>query len=159
MCLPISRLLPITAPPLCTALSPGPLTVPSKDLKPFDLPKMRCFKETLKMGGGDTNRKKTTYLVGEFSGFFFLFFCIFQVCFFLVHSSGLSISHSCAHVCALSFLVVCVFQFLFCFLKNFGFAVGGQRRSQRLDPTWQGWDRRRPTAAERISVFKAFENK
>lgn len=37
-------------------LSPGS-PHPCKDLKPFDLPKMRCFKETLKMVS-DTNRKK-----------------------------------------------------------------------------------------------------
>lgn len=75
--------------------------------------------------------------MGEFSGFFFLFFffCIFQVCFFLVHSSP---SLTPVHVCALSLFWLCVCLFLFCFLKNFGFAVGGQRRSQRLDPHMAG---------------------
>lgn len=58
----------------------------------------------------------------------------------------------------LFFLVVCVFQFFF--FKNFGFAVGGQRQSQRPDPPrGRARTRGRPTAAERISVFKAFENK
>lgn len=144
MCLPISRLLPITSAPTlhdqgkAALLCPqGHPPYPCKDLKPFDLPKMRCFKETLKMGGGDTNRKNHLFGGRVFRCFFFSFFLYFPS-FFLVHSSGLSISHSCAHVCALSFLVVCVFQFLFCFLKNFGFAVGGQRRSQRLDPHMAG---------------------
>lgn len=76
--------------------------------------------------------------MGEFSGFFFFSFFFLYFPSLFLFSSFLSISHSCAHVCAFSFLVVCVFQFLFCFLKNFGFAVGGQRRSQRLDPHMAG---------------------
>ena len=46
------------------------------------------------------------------------------------------------------------------FQKNFVFAIDGQRRSRRLDPPGSRVGTRgRPTAAERISVFKAFENK
>lgn len=59
--------------------------------------------------------------------FSFFFSCVFQVCFPLVHSSGLSISLSRTR--GFFFLVVC-FSFS---LKNFGFAVGGQHRSWRLD--------------------------
>lgn len=112
---------------------------PGKDLKPFDLPKMKWFKETSEMGQGqrgDTNRKKTTCLMGEFSGFFF-FLYFPSLCFSLVHSSGLSISLLCTCVRVL-FLFGCVCLSLFVFLKNFGFAVGGQRRSQRLDPLMAG---------------------
>lgn len=42
----------------------------------------------------------------------------------------------CTCVCSLFWLCVC-FSFVF-FLKNFGFAVGGQRQSQRLDPHMAG---------------------
>lgn len=46
------------------------------------------------------------------------------------------------------------------FKSNFGFAVGGQCRSLEAElPHSRGRTRGRPMAAERISVFKAFENK
>lgn len=95
-----------------------------------------------------TNRKKKKHL---FDGRVFrLFFSVFSLS--LVHSlwSGLSISPTHESSYSLSFFgCVCVSVF---FKRTLDFAVGG-RRSQGWIPTWQGWDRGRPTAAERISVF------
>lgn len=135
-------------------MSPGSL-YPCKDLKPFDLPKMRCFKETLKMGGGDTKQEKTTCLIGEFSGLFvFLYFPSL-----LLFSSFLSISHSCAHVCALFFGCVCVSVFVLFFKELWICRWWAAPVPEAGPPHGRAGTRGRPTAAERISVFKAFENK
>ena len=100
--------------------------------------------------------KKNTCLMGEFSGFFF-FFCFPSLS--LVHSSGL-VSSSLPHEssCSLSFfLVVCVFQF---FSKELWICRWWAAPVPEAgSPCGRAGTRGRPTAAERISVFKAFENK
>lgn len=48
---------------------------------------------------------------------------------------SLHLSLPCTCVCSLFWLCV---SFSFFFFKNFGFAIGGQRRSQRLDPDMAG---------------------
>lgn len=106
--------------------------VPKQGLKSLIFQRQGGSKKPLKWNGvgSDTNRKKkNTCLMGEFSGFFFFFlFSKFVISSFLW--SGLSISPTREFVLSLFFGCVC-FSF---FQKNFGFAVGGQCRSRRLDP-------------------------
>ena len=129
------------------------------------LSETRWFKETLKMGwGGEWHKqgkKKTnTCLMGEFSGFFFLCFPSLS----LVRSSRGLISPSSPHKssCSLSllffffflFLGVCVFHFFFkelCVCHWWAAPV-----LEAGPPRSRVGTRGRPTAAERISVFKAF---
>lgn len=134
---------------------------PGKDLKPFDLPKMKWFKETSKMGQGqrgDTNRKKTTCLMGEFSGFFF--FPVFSKFMFLFSSFLWSLHLSPVHMCARAlFIWLCVSQFV-CFFKELWICRWWAAPVPEAGPPHgRAGTRARPTAAERISVFKAFENK
>lgn len=110
--------------------------------------------EPLKWGGAgsDTNRKKTTCLMREFSGFF-LFLCfpsLFSISSFL-WSLHLSLSHSWL------FFFGCVFQFFFKELWICRWWAAPVLEAG--PPRGRAGTRGRPTAAERISVFKAFENK
>ena len=94
--------------------------------------------------------------MGEFSGFFF-FFCFPSLS--LVHSSGLvspSLPHESSYSLSLFFLVVCVFQF---FSKELWICRWWAPVPEAGSPRGRAGTRGRPTAAERISVFKAFENK
>lgn len=70
--------------------------------------------------------------MGVFSGFFF--FCIFQVCFSLVHSSGITISF--VHVCAraLFFGCVCVSVFFFFFLRTLDLPLVGSASPRGRTP-------------------------
>lgn len=86
--------------------------------------------------------------------FSFFFSCVFQVCFPLVHSSGLSISLSRTRG---FFFFGCVFQFFFKELWICRWWAAPVLEAG--PPRGRAGTRGRPTAAERISVFKAFENK
>ena len=100
-----------------------------------------------------TGKKKNTCLMGEFPGFF----CVCIPSLSLVHSSGLAISPTREFVLSLFFLVVYVFQF---FSKELWICRWWAAPVPEAGPPCgRAGTRGRPTAAERISVFKAFENK
>lgn len=111
---------------LCSCSSP----VPNKDLETSEL----RWPETLKQGSEGTNsktkrkqNKKNTCLMRVFF-FFSLSLCIFKVYVFLYFIPLVSPSlFLCLCTLSLALVYFGVFLSFFFFLKNFGFAIGGQR--------------------------------
>lgn len=137
----------------CVASSPAAYQHPIRELR---------WQETLNRGREGTNSKakrkqneKTTCLMRVF--FFSLYVYSKFMFFFTSFLWSLHLSRVCAH--SLLFLFIWCVSFFF-FLKNFGFAIGGQCWSPEAGLPLAGLGQGgRPTATERTSMFKAFEKK